>query len=196
MNIWSTASASGCESPGSALFQLLRGGHLAAAVYIQGVMVGEFVPVPLWVCVLFIGAITGMYTVLGGMEAVLWTDVMQFFVLVGGLVASIIAVLYSTHGSVSAIWIAASVGGHTRMFDFHFSLISMNFWAVIISLVVINTIATYGSDQLMVQRLLSAGSEKQMRRSLYFSGLLNLFICICSSLTVSRWWGITIGPRH
>ncbi|HWB53310.1 MAG TPA: sodium/solute symporter [Tepidisphaeraceae bacterium] len=166
------------RAAGSALFQLLRGGHLAAAVYIQGLMVCEFVRLPFWACVVMIGFVTGVYTVFGGMEAVLWTDVIQFFVLVGGLIASISAVMVSTHGSVAAIWHAAAVGGHTRMFNFHFSLTGINFWAVIISLVFINTIATYGSDQLMVQRLLTAGSEKKMRRSLYFGGLLNLCICV------------------
>lgn len=80
------------------------------------------------------------------------------------------------------MWSIVHDAGHTRVFDFTPSLTSINFWGVLISLGIINTLATYGSDQLIVQHLLTAGDPKAMRRSLYFSGLITIPVVIVLDL--------------
>src|SRR5207244_849561 len=88
----------------SALFLLLRGGWLATAIYTQSILITEITGIPMWLSVGIVGILTAGYTTLGGMEAVLWTDVMQFFVLVGGLIAILVAVLMSFGGDVAQIY--------------------------------------------------------------------------------------------
>lgn len=76
---------------GSGLFLLLRGGWLATAIYTQSLLVSTFVPISMPMCVCVIGIVTAeFYTIFGGMEAVLWTDFMQFFVLMAGLMGRIV----------------------------------------------------------------------------------------------------------
>ena len=104
------------------------------------------------------------------MEAVL-TDFMQFFVLMGGLVTMFIAVVIAFHGDLGQMWQIVHDTGHTRMFDFKPTVTGINFWGVLISLVVINTLATNGSDQLIVQRLLTAGSERRCGGRFISAGL-------------------------
>ncbi|HEV2294454.1 MAG TPA: sodium/solute symporter [Tepidisphaeraceae bacterium] len=161
----------------SALFLFLRGGWLATAIYTQSILLVEITGIPMWACVGVVGVLTAFYTILGGMEAVLWTDVMQFFVLVGGLIAVLAAVLLSFGGDVGQIWSLAAAGGHTRAVNLDFSLVQITLWGIVLNYLV-EGVATYGSDQVMVQRFLTSRSPAEMRRSVMFTGLLTVPVVI------------------
>lgn len=161
----------------SSLFLILRGGWLATAIYTQSLLLTELTGIPMIACVGIVGVLTAVYTVLGGMEAVLWTDVMQFFVLVGGLVAILVVVLVSFGGDVGQIWSIASAGGHTRIVTTDFSFFKIVIWAVVLNYLV-DILATYGSDQVMVQRFMTSRSMKDMRRSVMFTGLLTVPVVV------------------
>jgi SSS family transporter len=171
----------------SALFVLTRGSHISVALYAAALVFAQVMGMPVWVGLLILGGLTTLYTVFGGMKAVLWTDVIQFFVLIGGLVAVLAGVALAFHWDFAAIWRIASgpspanapwlhgpaaAGGHTRMFEFGFSFYQMNFWAVMVWALVSN-VGSYGSDQVLVQRYLAAGSRKEMVASLIGGSLLN-----------------------
>ncbi|MDB6170255.1 MAG: hypothetical protein JWM88_3119 [Verrucomicrobia bacterium] len=172
----------------SALFILMRGTHLAVALYAAGLALSQVMGLPMWISLATLGGLTTLYTVLGGMKAVLWTDVMQFFVMMIGLVAILIGVSTAFGWDLSAIWNLAShppsesvpwldgkssAASHTRMFDFSFSPAAMTFWAVIINSF-LTFVGSYGSDQVLVQRYLSAGSKKSMAASLIGASLLTV----------------------
>jgi sodium-coupled monocarboxylate transporter 8/12 len=172
----------------SALFLLTRGSHIAVALYAAALVLVQVMSLPIWVGLLILGGLTTLYTVFGGMKAVLWTDVIQFFVLIGGLIAVLVGVAMAFHWDVTEIWRLASNAtpadapwrtgkaaspSHTRMFEFGFSLTDMNFWAVI-AWAFAGTVGSYGSDQVLVQRYLAAGSRKEMMSSLVGGSLLNL----------------------
>jgi len=165
----------------SAMFLLLRGGWLATAIYTQSLLVTELIGWPMWVAVVAIGMLTAVYTVLGGIEAVLWTDVMQFFVLVGGILAMIAVLLYSFNGDVVEIWQIAEAGQHTRMFNWEFSLIQITFWGIVLQNFIEN-LSTYGSDQVMVQRFLTTRNIAEMRRSVMFTGLVSVPVVVLLAL--------------
>ncbi len=165
----------------SALFLLIRGGWLATAIYAQGLALSVITGIDLFWAVILISGMTGIYTVLGGMEAVLWTDVMQFFVLVGGIGIMIGAVLVSFHGNVGQIWQIASDAGHTKMFTGGFSWTEITVWGLI-GFNVITVLNSYGSDQLIVQRYLTAGNKKAMTGAVMFNGIVTLPVTLALSL--------------
>ena len=68
--------------------------HIAIAIYAISLALQQIIGWHVWACVTLIGGLTTLYTVFGGMKAVLWTDVMQFFVLVGGIFVMLWAVLW------------------------------------------------------------------------------------------------------
>ncbi len=157
---------------GSAVFLLMRGGWIATAIYVQGLALSEVLHVPFWLCVCLVGGVTTLYTVFGGMKAVLWTDVMHFSVLTGGTLIMSVAVLTSFHGKITEIWGLAAASGHTRLFSFHFDLTTeVTVWALIAGSVVIN-LSSYGSDQVIVQRYLAARSRRDMTRAVLLNGVL------------------------
>jgi sodium-coupled monocarboxylate transporter 8/12 len=161
----------------SALFLLQRASHIAIAIYAIALALQQIVGWPVWACVTVVGALTTLYTVFGGMKAVLWTDVMQFFVLIGGIAVMGAVILWFFHGDFGQIWQAAAAAGHTKILSASFhpgdaaSWKEMTIWGLFIG-TLLYQVGAYGSDQVLVQRYLAAGSGRMMARSLVFCGLL------------------------
>ena len=126
------------------------------------------------VSVLVIGAATIVYTYLGGIAAVIWTDVIQLVVyLLGALVATAI-LLVNIPGGWSEIVAVGREADKFRLFDFTASLTkSYTFWSGLIGGAFLTT-ATHGTDQMMVQRYLCSRSERDARLALLTSGVLVL----------------------
>ena len=175
--------------------------HMAVAVYAISLALQQVVGWPVWACVAAVGGLTTVYTVFGGMKAVLWTDVMQFFVLVGGIVAMSAVVLWSFHGDILRIWQVAADAGHTKMFTFSADFLDasfwkeMTFWGICLGQVVTH-VGAYGSDQVLVQRYLAAGSARQMARSLIFSGLITVPVLIALYLLGLGFFAYYHVPEH
>jgi solute:Na+ symporter, SSS family len=123
------------------------------------------------VCV--IAALTIFYTFEGGMKAVIWTDVVQFALYMGGSIAAFFLVLHRIpegwHGVTQA---AAAAGGKFHVFDFSASLTrSYTFWSGLLGGTFL-TLASHGTDQTMVQRLLAARNQKDAKKALLASGAI------------------------
>jgi SSS family solute:Na+ symporter len=117
-------------------------------------------------------ALTMFYTFEGGMRAVIWTDVIQLAVYITGSVAAFFLLLDKIPGGWPAVALAAEAGGKLRVFDFAFSLTrSYTFWSGVIGGTFL-TMASHGTDQTMVQRLLAARSEREGKMALLASGAI------------------------
>ena len=128
------------------------------------------VPVP-WTIVL-LGAAMIVYTVRGGVAAVIWTDVVQMFVYVAGALAVFAALLWQIPGGWSTVWTAGHAVEKFRVFDFSTDITRVyTFWAGLFGGVAL-TLATHGTDQFLVQRLLSARSARDAAKGLVLSGLI------------------------
>ena len=125
-------------------------------------------------------ALTIFYTFEGGMTAVIWTDVIQMFLYVGGAVLSFFVILDKIPGGWSHVAATAEPLGKLTVFDFRFSFSNeffartYNFWAGLIGGCFLTT-ASHGTEQLMVQRLLSARSEGESRLALFSSWFVIFF---------------------
>jgi SSS family solute:Na+ symporter len=168
------------------LFLFLRGVHLAAAIYIPSVAFSTFVGVPeLW-CILLIGSLTTIYTLLGGMKAVIWTDFLQFVVMFGGLFLMMGILLSYLHWDPVGIWSAAghmisSKTGtpHTTLVDFRPDLkTEATVWSIIAFYMIYN-VGTYGSDQVIVQRYFTMGTFREIAKSVLGAGLLSTLSVFC-----------------
>ena len=119
--------------------------------------------------------LTLIYTFEGGMAAVIWTDVIQMFIYVGGTIAGFLTLTHLVPGGWPAIHSAAAEAGKLQVFDFSFSFFkTYTFWAGMIGGMFLTT-ASHGTDQLMVQRLLSARNERDSKFALLSSGVVILF---------------------
>jgi SSS family solute:Na+ symporter len=145
------------------------------------ISVVTLVPVP-WTIVL-LGAAMIVYTVRGGAAAVIWTDVVQMFVYVAGAVAVFVALLWGIPGGWETVATVGGAAGKFRIFDFTLDATRVyTFWAGLFGGVAL-TLATHGTDQFLVQRLLSARSAGDAAKGLVLSGFIVfaqffLFLCI------------------
>ncbi|HLW80702.1 MAG TPA: sodium:solute symporter [Candidatus Acidoferrales bacterium] len=134
--------------------------------------------------------LTLFYTFEGGMRAVIWTDVMQFFLYIAGSIAAFFLLLHRIPLGWAGVTHAAA-GDKLRIFNFNFSLTqSYTFWSGVIGGTFL-TMASHGTDQTMVQRLLAARSERDSKKALLASGVIiflqfALFLVIGVMLYVYR----------
>lgn len=87
---------------------------LALALYAPALAISELLGVPLWIPVVIAGLGTTLYTTVGGMRAVIYTDVVQFSVLVVGIIAIFVMALREIPGGAFAAWQIAAEGGARR----------------------------------------------------------------------------------
>jgi SSS family solute:Na+ symporter len=127
--------------------------------------------------------LTLFYTFEGGMTAVIWTDVVQMVMYVLGAGVSFFILAGKIPGGLPHVWEAASAAGKLQVFDFHWSWTSpYTFWAGLIGGCFLTT-ASHGTDQLVVQRLLSARNEQQSRLALLSSWAV-IFVQFTLFLTI------------
>ena len=125
------------------------------------------------VSIAIVAALTIFYTFEGGMSAVIWTDVLQLALYLTGSVAAFFLLLHKIPGGWPAVTqSAAAAGGKLRVFDFTFSLTqSYTFWSGLLGGTFL-TMASHGTDQTMVQRLLAARNERDSKKALLASGVI------------------------
>jgi len=123
------------------------------------------------ILIVFVGVATMIYTFFGGIEGVVWTDVTQGFLLLGGGVLSLCFLLFGTQGGPGEVVTAAYEAGKFKLvsFDFHWREVSV---IVLLCLGFNHYLAKYTTDQTVVQRYLVAPSSKQAARALWISVLL------------------------
>jgi SSS family solute:Na+ symporter len=135
---------------------------------------GEFVSELVIVC------LTLFYTFEGGMTAVIWTDVVQMFLYVAGAILSLFVILGQIPGGWDHAMTLAAAANKLQVFDFSFALTpaffakTYTFWAGFFGGCFLTT-ASHGTEQLMVQRLLSAKNEREARLALLSSWVVILF---------------------
>jgi SSS family transporter len=118
--------------------------------------------------------LTLIYTFEGGMAAVIWTDVVQMFIYVGGTIVGFFTLTHLVPGGWGAVHAAASTAGKLQVFDFSLDFFkTFTFWAGLIGGMFLTT-ATHGTDQLLVQRLLVARNQRESKMALLSSGLVVL----------------------
>ena len=143
---------------------------ISVTIAAGGIVFETLMGIDFWTGALIVVIITGIYTVLGGLRAVLYTDMLQMFVLIGGAVVVSIAGLVKI-GGIGNMYAAAP----PEFFDMWLPASDSNFpWTGIIFGAPILGVWYWCTDQFIVQRTLSAKNEVQARRGTIFGGFLKL----------------------
>jgi len=157
------------------LFLVTRAAAEGVRVYAVSIVVSIALGTGEIASIAIITILTLIYTFEGGLTAVIWTDVVQTAIYVGGTIAGLFTILHLVPGGWSAIHSAAASAGKLRVFDFTLSpWVPYSFWAGLIGGTFLAT-ASHGTDQLIVQRLLAARNQKQSVLALLSSGVAILF---------------------
>ncbi len=157
---------------GSTTFLLLRGSHVAIVIYAPSLILSLITGLPLAGCVLIMGLCTTVYTTLGGMRAVIWTDVMQFTVLLAGLVSVVWLSISHVPGGAHTVFSMANQAGQLHLLNFSPDLTQLTtFWAAGIGGAFM-ALSTLGTDQAYLQRYFTTKSLKEGRRSILLDAII------------------------
>ena len=157
----------------SSLFLLARLGWLGAVIYAPALVLSIMTGMSLYLAILILGVIATLYTVAGGLKAVVLTDAIQFVVLVSGAVLVAVSLSYNVEGGVSGIFRTASTTGH--LVNWHFSFFEACALAFAVSYF-FSFMQDYGCDQVAVQRLLASKSYGGMARAAIFNSMVDVFM--------------------
>ncbi len=157
------------------LFLMTRAAAEGVRVYAVAIVVAIALGTGEIASIAIITALTLIYTFEGGLAAVIWTDVVQTVIYVGGTLVGLFTILHLVPGGWPAIHSAAESAGKFRVFDFTPDFWKpYTFWAGLIGGAFLTT-ASHGTDQLIVQRLLAARNQRQSVLALLSSGVAILF---------------------
>ena len=154
------------------LFLLTRAAAEGVRVFAVSIVVGIAIGTRDVLSIAIISGLTLLYTFEGGMAAVIWTDVVQMAIYVGGTVVAIWSLGQHVPGGWAAIHQVAGAAGKFHMLNFAMNLTTTyTFWAGVLGGTFL-TMASHGTDQLMVQRMLAARNLRESRLALLSSGVV------------------------
>jgi SSS family transporter len=148
----------------------------AASLVLTAVISGPLAGVPhLWAwSVLVVGLLTLIYTFEGGIAAVIWTDLIQLVIYVGGSLVAAWQLVHLVPGGWPGIVNAADAAGKLRVLSFSWDLsVPFTFWAGLVGGTFL-TLGSHGTDQLLVQRLLACRDVRDSQKALLLSGVVVL----------------------
>ena len=159
---------------GSASFILFQLGRMGVVLLLPALALSAVTGINVYVCIAFMGVLSTLYTVAGGIEAVIWTDVVQVVVLLGGALAALGIIVFQLDGGMSEL---LSAGGSSEKFRFanlNASFVSDSIVVILLGAFFSNSLVPYSSDQTVVQRYLTTSSEKLAARAIWTNAVMVL----------------------
>jgi SSS family transporter len=144
---------------------LQLGGRMSIVLYLPSLAMSAVTGINVTQAILIMGVVTIMYTALGGMKAVIWTDFIQVVVMLGGAFVAFGYIVMHVDGGLIGMFELANADGKMRTFNWDFNLTQATVWGFL--MLNILGVLVYPQDQVMMQRVLSTKSDKAAGRSVW-----------------------------
>ena len=158
---------------GSTAFLLFQVGRMGIVLYLPAIVLSAATGFNIYLCILMMGLLATIYTALGGIEAVIWTDVMQVVVLFGGALVSFLIIVFSMDGGFGGLMRDGLAAGKFHMFDMTWNDALTALWVVVIGNIFASLIP-YTADQVVIQRYLTTPTEKEASHAIWINAALTL----------------------
>ena len=152
-------------------FVLYMIGRVAVILYLASLLLSTFVPLNIGAVIIIIGLITIVYTLLGGMEAVIWTDVMQSIIMIAGIVFCAVSLSIDVFAGPNYLIQSAFDANKFSFGSWDLSLSSRTIWVMIIYGITEN-LRNLLADQNYVQKYCSVSTEREAKRSIWIAMLI------------------------
>ena len=176
-----------CRLFASAAFVLFMIARTAIVAYLPSLALCAVTGLDLNLSVIVVTAVTILYCTIGGVEAVIWSDFIQSVILIASTVLILVWLIAGTDGGWSGFIAQGLSAEKFRVFDLTFDWTKPCFWVVLIGGLVAN-LASYTSDQCVVQRYMTTPDERGAAKSILFNGALSFLNCfVFFTLGVALW---------
>lgn len=156
------------------VFMIVR---MAMVLYLPSLALTAVTGIDIYLCIVLMGLITIIYCTMGGVEAVIWGDVVQGLILVGGAIFAVVYLAVNTEGGVMGCIDIALENDKLRLFDWSNSWSQATWWVIIIGGLA-NNLISYTSDQTVIQRFMTTPDEKSAARGILVNGLMSVFVSV------------------
>ncbi len=152
------------------------------------------------VAIVIIAIVSLVYTYTGGVKGIIWVDVVQMFIYIGGAVIAAFFLVYLIPGGINTVFSAAEVSGKLSIFNFGFENGISGFFQQPYTLIggliggAFLSMASHGTDQLIVQRLLTTKDLKASQKAIIGSGVIvviQFFIFLLVGVMLYAYYGPT-----
>ncbi|MBR6926284.1 MAG: sodium/solute symporter, partial [Bacteroidaceae bacterium] len=162
----------------SLLFIVFMVARTALVIFLPSLAMTAVTGIDIYICIVLMAVITIVYCTMGGVEAVVWGDVIQGIILVGGaIIAAAYLIVQTGENGASDFWQIATDNDKFRMFVWSLDWKSATFWVVILGGLA-NNLISYTSDQTVIQRYLTTKDEKSAARGILTNGLMSVVVTI------------------
>jgi solute:Na+ symporter, SSS family len=142
------------------------GSRMSVILFLPALAIATITGISVTWSVILMGGFTIIYTAMGGMKAVIWTDFVQVIVKMGGAIFAIGFIIWGLHGGAGEFMSTAMAENKMHLFDFSFDLTKATVWGFLF-LVLFDVVLTFPKDQVLMQRTLSTKSDKEAGRSIW-----------------------------
>lgn len=151
----------------SALYIVVQiGSRMSVILFLPSLAIATMTGLAVEWSILIMGVFTMIYTALGGMKAVVWTDFVQLIVKMGGIAFAIGFIVLALDGGAMELFRIAAAEEKMKLFDFSFDLTKATVWGFVF-LVLFDVVLTFPKDQVLMQRVLSTKNSKDAGRSIW-----------------------------
>ena len=157
----------------SVAFVLEHFSKMGTILYLMGIAMSAFTGINISTIIIIVGILTIVLTYLGGMEAIIWMDVVQGFLLILGGGITIAMLIWLTDGGISTIFSVASQYDKIDFSPYTWDLTQLTFIVMILN-GIFYAVQKYGTDQSMVQRYLTAKDEKSAKKATYMGVFMSV----------------------
>ena len=157
----------------SMAFIIFQVGRMGVVLFLPSIALNVVTGLDIFLCIGIMGVCSILYTMIGGIEAVVWTDAIQVIILLGGAIFAVIYISCSLPGGLGETIDIAVANGKFNLGTTNFDLKDATMWTVIIA-ACFTHLTTYGTDQSMVQRYLTTSSMKEAQKSVWTNAILTI----------------------
>ncbi|MDO5552252.1 MAG: sodium:solute symporter [Planctomycetia bacterium] len=156
---------------GSAFFMIFQLGRMAIVLFLPSLALAAATDINIYFCIVIMGVVSLVYTFVGGIEAVIWTDVLQVIILMGGALFALGYMIFQTPDGVSGLIATGIADNKFHMVDSSFNFVNPTIWVILLSSV-FTYLTTYSADQTMVQRYFVTKDEKDAVRGVWTNAII------------------------
>ncbi|MEL7331127.1 MAG: sodium:solute symporter [Cyanobacteria bacterium J06560_2] len=184
------------RSLGSLCFLLFVIARLGGLLYAAALALSTVVNMPLPAAILLVGVVSIVYTVAGGIAAVVWTDVLQFVMIFVGLAAGVWAAASGVPGGLGELWSTAGEAGKLTVINTEWDPASIYSLPTAVFAYGILAFAVAGTNQQSVQRYVSCANEADGRKAIllgWFSGFIGVAVTLVLGALLFSFYTINQG---
>ncbi len=161
---------------GSGFFILFQIGRMAIVMFLSALALSAITPFTAVHCILIMGVLSIIYSTLGGVVAVIWTDNIQTCVLLGGAILIFTLVILKLDGGFNEFVQVGNINQKFKTINWDWDMVSYTtaaFWVIVVGSLGQNLVS-YGSDQAIIQRYMTTSDSKKSAKSILANGLIAL----------------------